>query len=126
MYGTSNAQRRTSNVEQFDVGRWRLDVQRSALPPRLVTRASTCNAPARNRAPRWCLATESRCRHRVAQHAQPFDLHFAYVARLEIHRRLAGKADARRRTREDHIAGTEHADLRDIGHQFIDFEDELG
>src|SRR5690606_21576610 len=49
----------------------------------------------------------------VTQQTHLFDFHFAHVAALEQHRRLAGEAHSRRRAGEDHIAGHQRANLRD-------------
>src|SRR5256712_5133070 len=55
--------------------------------------------------------------------AEARDAHLDYVARLEILRRLAAVAHARRRPRGDHVAGAQRHEAAHVGHQVLDAKD---
>src|SRR5579872_2883625 len=63
--------------------------------------------------------------HRISQNSQSGDFDFARVAGLKKHGGLAGHSDARRSAGEDQIARFERHDLRNIGDQLADAEDQL-
>src|SRR5271157_1483153 len=63
--------------------------------------------------------------HAIAQDAKTVDLDLHDVSRLEPDGGLAGHAHAGRGSREDQVSRLERDDLRQVGDQLLDPEDEL-